>query len=103
MKVAIIGQGYVGLPLAMAACAVGHNVIGVDVNDKIVASLNKGCSPIEDLDDEQLSRALDSGLYRATENFLSVATCEIIVICLPTPLDAEHNPDLIIEIKKGFY
>ena len=64
--VAIIGQGYVGLPLAMAATSAGWNVIGIDVNKKTVANLNLGKSHIEDISDQLLQKAISANLYKAS-------------------------------------
>jgi UDP-N-acetyl-D-mannosaminuronate dehydrogenase len=70
--VAIIGQGYVGLPLAMAATSSGWNVIGIDVNKKTVANLNLGKSHIEDIADQTLQKAIAATVYQASENFRDV-------------------------------
>ena len=99
MKITIIGQGYVGLPLAIAAAQVGHQVVGIDINVQLVGNLNRGISPLRDISDEAILEALTSGSYRAADNFQPVSEAEIIVICLPTPLDAEHSPDISILIE----
>ena len=91
---AIIGQGYVGLPLAMAAVDAGWTVIGIDNFDTKVAQINSGKSPVEDISDIQLQTALASGAYRASIDFSSVARASVITICVPTPLDDKREPDL---------
>jgi UDP-N-acetyl-D-glucosamine dehydrogenase len=91
---AIIGQGYVGLPLAMAAVDAGWTVIGIDNFESKVAQINSGKSPIEDISDIQLQTALASGAYRASVDFSSVAKASVITICVPTPLDEKREPDL---------
>ena len=91
---AVIGQGYVGLPLAMAAVDAGWSVIGVDNLAPKVAQINSGSSPIEDISDAQLKAALSSGAYRATTEFSDVANASVITICVPTPLDEKREPDL---------
>jgi UDP-N-acetyl-D-glucosamine dehydrogenase len=91
---AIVGQGYVGLPLAMAAVDAGWNVIGVDNSEAKVAQINRGSSPIEDIPDSKLQSALAAGVYRATSDFSSVTTASVITICVPTPLDEKREPDL---------
>ena len=91
---AIIGQGYVGLPLAMAAVDAGWTVVGVDNFEAKVAQINSGKSPVEDISDNQLQAALTSGAYRATTDFSSVAKASVITICVPTPLDEKREPDL---------
>jgi UDP-N-acetyl-D-glucosamine dehydrogenase len=91
---AIIGQGYVGLPLAMAAVDAGWTVIGIDNFEAKVAQINSGKSPVEDISDNQLQAALASGVYRASADFSSVAKASVITICVPTPLDEKREPDL---------
>jgi len=93
---AIIGQGYVGLPLAMAAVAAGWSVVGVDTDELKVIEINSGSSPVEDVSDEHLSQALSSKRFRATSNFMEVSQASVVTICVPTPLDAARNPDLSI-------
>ncbi len=91
---AIIGQGYVGLPLAMAAVDAGWTVIGIDNFESKVAQINSGKSPVEDISDIQLQNALASGVYRASSDFASTAKASVITICVPTPLDDKREPDL---------
>ena len=91
---AIIGQGYVGLPLAMAAVDAGWTVVGIDIFEAKVAQINSGKSPVEDISDTQLQAALTSGAYRASTDFSSVAKASVITICVPTPLDEKREPDL---------
>ena len=91
---AIIGQGYVGLPLAMAAVDAGWTVIGIDNFEAKVSQINSGESPVEDISDTQLQAALASGAYRASTDFSSIAKASVITICVPTPLNEKHEPDL---------
>ena len=91
---AIIGQGYVGLPLAMAAVDAGWRVIGVDNLEAKVAQINGGSSPVEDISDEQLMTAISKGAYSATTDFTAVAQASVITICVPTPLNEARQPDL---------
>lgn len=93
---AIIGQGYVGLPLAMAAVSTGWIVIGVDNSDAKIAQINRGSSPVEDIKDTQLQEALASGSYTATTDFSFVSSASIVTICVPTPLDQNREPDLTL-------
>ena len=90
---AIIGQGYVGLPLAMAAVSAGWTVIGVDNSDSKIAQINSGSSPVEDIKDAQLQEALANGSYRATTDFSFVSNASVVTICVPTPLDEKREPD----------
>jgi UDP-N-acetyl-D-glucosamine dehydrogenase len=91
---AIIGQGYVGLPLAMAAVESGWTVIGVDNFEAKVAQINSGSSPVEDISDTQLKAAIKENAYRATTDFSSVDQASVITICVPTPLNEKREPDL---------
>ena len=93
---AIIGQGYVGLPLAMAAIDAGWTVIGVDNFESKVVQINSGSSPIEDISDVQLQAALSKGVYTATTDFSAVSQASVIAICVPTPLDDKREPDLAL-------
>ena len=93
---AIIGQGYVGLPLAMAAVDAGWTVIGVDNFEAKVAQINSGSSPVEDISDTQLQAALSKGAYTATTDFSAVSQASVITICVPTPLDDKREPDLTL-------
>jgi UDP-N-acetyl-D-glucosamine dehydrogenase len=91
---AIIGQGYVGLPLAMAAVDAGWTVIGVDNLAAKVDQINAGTSPVEDVSGQRLHTAITNGLYRATTDFSEVANASVVTICVPTPLDDKREPDL---------
>jgi UDP-N-acetyl-D-glucosamine dehydrogenase len=93
---AIIGQGYVGLPLAMAAVDAGWTVIGVDNFEAKVSQINSGSSPVEDISDEQLQSAIAKGVYKATTDFSAVSEASVITICVPTPLDEKREPDLAL-------
>ena len=93
---AIIGQGYVGLPLAMAAVDAGWTVIGVDNFEAKVAQINGGSSPVEDISDTQLLAAISKGVYKATTDYSTVAQASVITICVPTPLDEKREPDLTL-------
>lgn len=91
--VVIMGQGYVGLPLAVRAAEVGYRVTGFDVDAAKVARLAAGSSPVEDIDDGRLRAVLDAGAYRATTDPADLAGFDLAVISVPTPLH-EGAPDL---------
>ncbi len=91
---AIIGQGYVGLPLAMAAVDAGWTVIGIEKSTSRVKQLNSGTSPVEDISDLRLAKALSAKKYVASNNPADVSTASVITICVPTPLDDQREPDL---------
>jgi UDP-N-acetyl-D-glucosamine dehydrogenase len=96
MKLSIIGQGYVGLPLAISSAQAGHEVVGVDLNLEKVALLNNCKSPIEDISDSEIKNAALAGNYKASGNSYIHPSTEIICICVPTPLGSDHQPDLEI-------
>ena len=91
---AIIGQGYVGLPLAMAAVDAGWSVIGIDNFESKVIQINQGSSPVEDISDAKLQDAILKGAYKATVDFSQVADASVVTICVPTPLDKKREPNL---------
>ena len=93
MKIAIIGQGYVGLTISAYA---GNNfdVTGFDTSTTVVERLNKGISHIEGIDSKDLKGAIQAGNYKATTDPADIAGAEIVVIAVPTPLDANRKPDL---------
>lgn len=91
---AIVGQGYVGLPLAMAAVDAGWNVIGIEKSTARVEQLNNGSSPVEDISDERLIKAISAKRYAASNNPADVEHASVITICVPTPLNEARNPDL---------
>ncbi len=90
----IVGQGYVGLPLAMAAVDAGWTVIGVDNFHAKIDQINLGSSPVEDVTDSQLQEAISKGKYQATSDFSKVAKASVVTICVPTPLNEKREPDL---------
>jgi UDP-N-acetyl-D-glucosamine dehydrogenase len=92
MKIGIVGLGYVGLPLAVAFAEAGHEVVGLDTDQRKVEGLNAGRSHVEDVADATLA-PLAERLW-ATTNHADLASCEAIVICVPTPLTGSREPDL---------
>jgi UDP-N-acetyl-D-glucosamine dehydrogenase len=92
-KVAILGMGYVGLPLAIAAQECGLNVIGIDRNEERVAQLLAGESYIEDVTNAELASALTKG-FSPTSDASLLSESEVIVICVPTPVDENNQPVL---------
>lgn len=89
----VIGQGYVGLPLAQGAVSAGMNVVGLELNPVVVENLNKGVSHVDDLDDTDLRDMLDGG-YRASTDPAVINGADVVVICVPTPLGEAGSPDL---------
>ena len=94
MRVAIIGQGYVGLTIAVGAAGAGHTVVGFDVNKALVDQLNQGHSHIEGISDSVINGFVDKGSYKASSDPSVLEGSDVIVIAVPTPLDKNRNPDL---------
>ena len=94
MRVVVVGQGYVGLPLAIAAAKSGHFVTGIDTNIKLVEMLSGGRSTISDVSNHDIASTQVSGHYSISSDFAVIADAEIIIICVPTPLDKKRQPDL---------
>ena len=92
-KVAIIGQGYVGLTIA-AFAAEFFEIVGFDSNQKLVDQLNSGISHIEGVESTVLTKWIKAGRYSATTLGSEIRNCEIVVIAVPTPLTADRKPDL---------
>jgi UDP-N-acetyl-D-glucosamine dehydrogenase len=94
-KVAVIGLGYVGLPLAALCARQGYPVVGFDLNEKVVASLGAGkCHFRDEAVETSLAAAIDSGNLSVTSTAAEMADCAIYLICVPTPVDANNDPDL---------
>ncbi|MDR6555732.1 nucleotide sugar dehydrogenase [Arthrobacter pascens] len=92
-KVVVVGQGYVGLPVAMRAVQVGYKVVGIDVDKRRVDGLRNGVSYVEDISNEELRAAIASGNYVATDDYQDAVDFDVAVITVPTPL-RESVPDL---------
>ncbi len=91
--IAIIGLGYVGLPLALRYANVGYRVLGLDIDVDKINKLNQGISYIDHISSEQVILANTKG-FKATNAFLEVAHADAIILCLPTPLSKQREPDL---------
>src|SRR6266536_940903 len=94
--VAIVGAGYVGLPLSTTFAEAGCTVLLVDVVEAVVEALNRGQSHIEDVEGAQLSPLVEQGLIRATTDYGEMKDADAILIALPTPLSRQREPDLSI-------
>jgi UDP-N-acetyl-D-glucosamine dehydrogenase len=92
MKIGIVGLGYVGLPLAVAFVEEGHEVVGVDTDYRKVAALSAGESYIEDVTAERVAAVRDR--LRPSRRYADLASCEAVIIAVPTPLTANREPDL---------
>ncbi len=92
-RIGIIGQGYVGLPLALLFHEAGFEVTGFDVDPRKVKALGKGESFIKHIGAERVAAAVKSGRYKATTDFDGLRDCDAIAICVPTPLGKHREPD----------
>ncbi len=93
MKIAIIGQGYVGLTLT-AFASEHFDVVGFDSNGTLIHQLNSGISHIEGINSSLISERLSTGRYRATSKPSDIKDCNVVVIAVPTPLTKDRKPDL---------
>lgn len=93
-KVAVIGLGYVGLPTAVEIAKAGYKVFGIDIKKQRVDSVNKGRSYILDVSSKELKEAIKNKKLMAFNNHLPLKKADIILICVPTPLDKNKNPDI---------
>jgi UDP-N-acetyl-D-glucosamine dehydrogenase len=102
-KVAVVGMGYVGLPLALAFAKAGFVTVGVEINTDRVEQLNAGHSYIEDVADTELLPHLHEGRLRATPDYAVFRDCDAVFICVPTPYTIQRAPDLsfIISATEG--
>lgn len=92
--VGIVGLGYVGLPLAIACARVGYSVVGFDIDEEKPRYLMAGQSYIGSVTTADLRFALDRGLFQATSDISGLSKCDFVVICVPTPLTPQREPDL---------
>jgi len=94
LKVVVIGLGYVGLPLAIESAKAGHSTIGLDIDLNRINNLNLGISYLEDIENISLKEQASSGKFRASQDFSEINQADVVVICVPTPLLDNHEPDL---------
>lgn len=92
--IGVIGLGYVGLPLAVQTAIKGYNVIGFDIQNQKVDMVNCGQNYISDIKDEVLKEVVNKKNFKATSNFKLIKSVDIIIICVPTPLDKHQQPDI---------
>ncbi|UCG25402.1 MAG: nucleotide sugar dehydrogenase, partial [Chloroflexota bacterium] len=92
--IAVVGMGYVGLPLAVAFAEAGFSVIGIDVDADKVGALNRGRSYVEDVPDGQLAPLVASGRLKASQRYEALIDADAISICVPTPLRKTGDPDI---------
>lgn len=93
-KVAVIGLGYVGLPLSLCVAKVGFEVMGIDISPSRVSQINQGISYIDDVTSEELLPYVESNKVKAYDNFNCLPEADIVIICVPTPLTKNRDPDI---------
>ena len=91
---AVVGAGYVGVPLAHTLAQAGRSVLLIDVSPDVVDGINRGKSHIMDVPSEELALLVESGQIRATTDYNEIRRAEAILIALPTPLSKQREPDL---------
>lgn len=99
--IGVVGLGYVGLPLIVEFALKGFTGIGFEVDEKKAAALNAGTSYIVDVPDENVKKCVDAGKLSATTDFSKLAECDVIIICVPTPLRKTKDPDMSFIIAAG--
>jgi len=101
MKIAIVGLGYVGLPLSLQFSRSGVGVIGLDVDPVKVKALNEGRSYIKHIPDEAIAEQIKPGRFSASTDFNRIQEVEAIIICVPTPLNKNREPDISFILQTG--
>lgn len=101
MKIAIVGLGYVGLPLALQFARNGVEVLGLDVDEAKVAALNAGNSYIKHVDATTIATEVQARRFHASSDFSKVCTVEAVIICVPTPLNKNREPDISFVLNSG--
>ena len=99
--IGVIGLGYVGLPLIVEFGLKGYQGIGFEVDTKKADAVNKGESYIVDVPDADIKKCLDTGKLKATTDFSELANCDVIIICVPTPLRKTKDPDMSYILASG--
>lgn len=92
--IGVVGLGYVGLPLALGFAKRGHRVLGLDIDQSKIDVIKEGKSYIEHIDSGPVGEAVSAGLFDATVDFSKAKDCDALILCVPTPLDKHHEPDL---------
>src|ERR1700719_1411281 len=101
MKIAVIGLGYVGLPLSLQFARSCTEVVGIDVDASKVEMLNSGRSYIKHVSEAEIREMVDEGKFIATTDFSRIKEVEAVIICVPTPLNKNREPDLSYVLDTG--
>ncbi len=100
-RIGVIGLGYVGLPLIVEFCLKGFEAVGFEVDEKKTSEINAGRSYIVDVTDENVAKCVSEGKLSATTDFAKLSDCDVIVICVPTPLRKTKDPDMSYILTAG--
>src|SRR5262249_53931901 len=101
MRVAIVGLGYVGLPLAIQFARSGARVLGLDIDPLKVKLLNSGKSYIKHIDASAIAELQNSGRFVASTAFTGIREVDAVIICVPTPLNKNREPDISYILETG--
>ncbi|MCZ6703485.1 MAG: nucleotide sugar dehydrogenase [Ignavibacteria bacterium] len=93
-KIGVIGLGYVGLPLSIEYAMKGYDTTGFDIDDKKIISISDGKSYIKHINEDKIKEAVKSGNLNATSDFTKLKDVDVIIICVPTPLNEHREPDM---------
>ena len=94
MKIAVVGLGYVGLPLATAFAEKKIKVVGIDSSPQKVKMISSGKSYVEDINSAELSKVVKGGWLKPSTDYRNISACECVIICVPTPLRKSQDPDI---------
>src|SRR3954467_6766112 len=101
MKTAVVGLGYVGLPLSLQFARSGVTILGLDIDPAKVESLNCGRSYIKHISPETVAEAVNAGSFSASADFRRIKEVSSIIICVPTPLNKNREPDISFILETG--
>src|SRR6266550_8168991 len=101
MKIAVVGLGYVGLPLSLQFARSCVSVLGIDVDPGKVELLNSGQSYIKHIREAAIAELIKSGKFSASTEFSRIKEVEAVIICVPTPLNKNREPDISFVLETG--
>src|SRR5208283_4898073 len=101
MKIAIVGLGYVGLPLSLQFARSGAAVLGLDIDPAKVEAITRGRSYIKHIDSAAIAELVQSGRFSASTDFRQVKKMDAVIICVPTPLNKNREPDISFILETG--
>ena len=93
-KVCIVGLGYVGLPLAVESAKVGYHILGIENNTHRCKMINAGMNYIKDVKNDELTALVNRGMIKASSGFEYIQEADVVIICVPTPLNKNKEPDI---------